>query len=311
MPASMMSAPVGSTLKVSGSSMAMVAIGPTPGSTPISVPTRHPRKHNARLLGDSAVANPSPRLPIRSNMGASIADQPRRQRNRQPEREFEHPDADRPHHPPKHDRRAPAPLVAGKSRDDDGDRSRHDQAERAHRQAEGDDRTEHEYGSANGPALEARAAFKPGVENEQRPEQAEQYGKTFRQHARTHAAERSERQLGAGPEGKDRDGDDDQAAEKILPPQQRRRRRIEIVGARHVPSCPARQRNLMPGHAPAPAWPCRRHSRRWPQLRGHLVYPHRASRPRRCGHENAAVTTKASSRAFSSHPTTNADTFRS
>jgi hypothetical protein len=62
MPASMMSAPVGSMLKVSGSSIAMVAMGPTPGSTPTSVPTRQPRKHSPRFWNDSAVENPSVRL---------------------------------------------------------------------------------------------------------------------------------------------------------------------------------------------------------------------------------------------------------
>ena len=50
MPASMISAPVGSSPKVIGSSMAMVAIGPTPGSTPISVPTRQPRKARPKIL---------------------------------------------------------------------------------------------------------------------------------------------------------------------------------------------------------------------------------------------------------------------
>src|ERR1043166_9545202 len=94
MPASMMSAPVGSTLKVSGISMAMVAIGPTPGSTPISVPTRHPTKQRKRFIGDKAVAKPSPRLPMRSNMVSSVAQQPRRQRDREPEREFEQADAE-------------------------------------------------------------------------------------------------------------------------------------------------------------------------------------------------------------------------
>ena len=42
MPASMISAPTGATLKVIGSSIAMVASGPMPGSTPISVPTETP-----------------------------------------------------------------------------------------------------------------------------------------------------------------------------------------------------------------------------------------------------------------------------
>ena len=39
-----MSAATGGTLKVIGSSMAIVASGPMPGSTPISVPTRTPMK---------------------------------------------------------------------------------------------------------------------------------------------------------------------------------------------------------------------------------------------------------------------------
>src|SRR5262249_19021945 len=222
MPASMMRAPVGSTLNVSGSSIAMVAIGPTPGSTPISVPTRQPRKHSARLLADSAVAKPSPRLPIRSNMRASIADQPRRQRNRQPERKLEQPDAEDRHHDAEHDGFAPAHLVAGEGRDDDGKRPRHDQPQRTHREAESDDGAEHEYRTAKGPALEARSALHTGVEHEQQAKQAEQHRKTFGQHAGAHAAERSERQIGARPERKGSDRDDHQAAEKILPPQQRR-----------------------------------------------------------------------------------------
>jgi hypothetical protein len=62
MPASMMSAPVGSTFSVSGISIAIVAIGPTPGSTPISVPTRQPTKPRKRFIGESAVAKPRPRF---------------------------------------------------------------------------------------------------------------------------------------------------------------------------------------------------------------------------------------------------------
>ena len=40
----MMSAETGGSTKVAGSSIAMVAIGPMPGSTPISVPRRQPTK---------------------------------------------------------------------------------------------------------------------------------------------------------------------------------------------------------------------------------------------------------------------------
>ena len=40
----MISAATGLRLKVIGSSIAIVATGPIPGSTPISVPSRHPIK---------------------------------------------------------------------------------------------------------------------------------------------------------------------------------------------------------------------------------------------------------------------------
>src|SRR3954449_6052511 len=70
MPASMMSAPVGSRPKVIGSRIAMVAIGPTPGRTPINVPTRQPAKQSARFWRPSATEKPSWRLLIRSLTGS-------------------------------------------------------------------------------------------------------------------------------------------------------------------------------------------------------------------------------------------------
>jgi len=44
MPASMISAGVGPSPKVKGSSIATVATGPMPGSTPTSVPRKQPMK---------------------------------------------------------------------------------------------------------------------------------------------------------------------------------------------------------------------------------------------------------------------------
>jgi hypothetical protein len=54
----MMTALVGFIWKVSGSSMAMVAGGPSPGSTPTTVPRKQPAKHQKRFTGVSATANP-------------------------------------------------------------------------------------------------------------------------------------------------------------------------------------------------------------------------------------------------------------
>ena len=46
--------------------MAMVATGPTPGSTPISVPRKHPMKAYIRFCIVKATLNPRDRLLMRS-----------------------------------------------------------------------------------------------------------------------------------------------------------------------------------------------------------------------------------------------------
>ena len=59
MPASMMIPASGGRKKVIGSRTAMVAVGPIPGSTPISVPSNAPSRQNPRLAGVIASLNPS------------------------------------------------------------------------------------------------------------------------------------------------------------------------------------------------------------------------------------------------------------
>src|ERR1700748_1695956 len=66
MPASMISAPTGGSPKVIGNSIAIVASGPMPGSTPISVPTSAPMRQSPRLVGVTATAKPNQRLANRS-----------------------------------------------------------------------------------------------------------------------------------------------------------------------------------------------------------------------------------------------------
>src|SRR5919108_3282603 len=87
MPASMMSAPTGSIPKVIGNNIAIVAMGPIPGSTPISVPIRAPRKHSPKFLNESATERPSPRLANKSPI--SIPQVPWRQRDWQSQHELE------------------------------------------------------------------------------------------------------------------------------------------------------------------------------------------------------------------------------
>src|SRR5688572_24886555 len=82
MPASMMSAATGGTLKVSGSSIAIVASGPMPGSTPMSVPSSTPMKQNHRFCSVSATVNPKMRL---LNSSMSVFPDPLDHRIGQPE----------------------------------------------------------------------------------------------------------------------------------------------------------------------------------------------------------------------------------
>ena len=67
MPASMISDGSGPSPKVIGSSIAMVGIGPMPGSTPISVPSRHPIKAKPRFLSVTAAPKPVARFWKTSN----------------------------------------------------------------------------------------------------------------------------------------------------------------------------------------------------------------------------------------------------
>ena len=62
-------APVGSSLKVSGSSIAIVAGGPNPGSTPITVPSTTPITHIRRLFALNATWKPCIR-PLKMSIAA-------------------------------------------------------------------------------------------------------------------------------------------------------------------------------------------------------------------------------------------------
>src|SRR5262249_185060 len=85
MPASMMMPPAGSILKVSGSSSAMVAAGPSPGMMPTMLPSRQQTKPENTLPGCSATANPC-RMPL----AISISEPEKAGRQRHAERDREH-----------------------------------------------------------------------------------------------------------------------------------------------------------------------------------------------------------------------------
>src|SRR5438093_297165 len=66
MPASMMSADTGCSAYVVGNSIAIVATGPMPGSTPINVPSSAPISAYSKLTGVSATPKPVARCPNNS-----------------------------------------------------------------------------------------------------------------------------------------------------------------------------------------------------------------------------------------------------
>src|SRR6185295_11306713 len=66
-----MKAAVGSTLKVIGRSSAMVSAGPSPGRTPIAVPSVVPTRHHIRLTGVSATTKPL-RSCAKASMSAAL-----------------------------------------------------------------------------------------------------------------------------------------------------------------------------------------------------------------------------------------------
>src|SRR5436189_6335873 len=84
----MISADTGFRLNVIGSSIAMVATGPTPGRTPISVPSRTPINAYSRLIG--VIATPKPRIRLwKRSMRASA---PGRRPHREGQRKAFHED---------------------------------------------------------------------------------------------------------------------------------------------------------------------------------------------------------------------------
>src|SRR5215831_109420 len=164
MPASMISAPTGGRPKVTGSSMVMVAMGPIPGSTPISVPTRQPRKHSPRLWRLNATEKPSARLCSSAVISERQPAGQHEDRNRKVEEAPEEPDADQGggH---RVDRQLPP---AGLGRGRPGDEHRQRTGYREPRNADGERKGHHRQGDQHG------AAHRPLPESLPLPEERQQ-----------------------------------------------------------------------------------------------------------------------------------------
>src|SRR5687768_4077410 len=117
MPASMINAVTGSKLKVIGRSMAMVAVGPMPGSTPMIVPRSTPTKQKTMLIGVKAVSKPRPRCANRSIAVASGAQPRPEQPQRQTQSETEDENAERRQTQTQRDRQRKGHATIGECRD--------------------------------------------------------------------------------------------------------------------------------------------------------------------------------------------------
>ena len=74
MPASMISAEIGGKANVTGSSMAMVAVGPRPGNTPISGAEKNTDETVKQIDRRDRGRQPETKVSERDSMDASLAD---------------------------------------------------------------------------------------------------------------------------------------------------------------------------------------------------------------------------------------------
>src|SRR5215467_13541824 len=130
MPASMMSADTGGSVKVIGSSIAIVADGPIPGSTPIRVPTSTPMKQYQRFCRLRATLKPSARWgKYCERKSIAPSSLPRPQRKRQAQLVYEQRDREHDQYDGQEEHLLPAERMPGQGADDDQNRARDHQAE--------------------------------------------------------------------------------------------------------------------------------------------------------------------------------------
>src|SRR5512140_2030906 len=214
MPASMMSADTGGSTKVAGSSIEMVAIGPIPGSTPISVPRSTPMKQYMMLLMCSATPKPSARLLSSSIFLLLASAEPDArlerldigaQRDGQLESCDEDERAEDAEDETEDDGAPQLELRAADGGEDDEQDAGEEHAEGLHHEAEEHDRAEHpEVGL---PVELRECAVFPSrlanaVEGDQQPEEEEQQPEPEREERRPHPCRSAHRvSLHEGQEG--------------------------------------------------------------------------------------------------------------
>src|SRR5665213_422748 len=138
MPANMISDAVGGRWNVIGSSMAIVATGPMPGRTPISVPTMQPISAYNRFWKESATLKPSVRLCSMSISPDSVDD-----RDVHAQADLEHEDAEDGEHDDVAGNLQDLELVAAQRGDEDECHEGREHARGLEQQREDDDADRH------------------------------------------------------------------------------------------------------------------------------------------------------------------------
>ena len=189
----------------------MVATGPMPGSTPISVPSSAPMKQNSRFCGVSATPKPKMMLLNRSigaqenghtgidslrpktNSATAPAASPNASASASPTAEFE-----------------PA------SRPEEHDRDRRDRKPgRLDQQREGDNRGKHEEKRAQMPTRGFRALRDHALDRDDAAEQHQSPAQQHRHIARPHTQRRAARIVARDPQAGDAEGREHQPGGKV------------------------------------------------------------------------------------------------
>src|SRR5262245_5794240 len=129
----MISAPTGETQNVTGRIIAIVVSGPMPGSTPIAVPIRQPKKHKPRFCQVSATPNPKMMLEKTSPMSKRRGPQ----RNGNFQRNDKDTDIGDDEDQAEQQQRGRAQVAAGEAGQHDAERERQHEPERPQQQRKG------------------------------------------------------------------------------------------------------------------------------------------------------------------------------
>src|SRR5437868_9908910 len=185
----MMRAETGSPIwKVIGSSMAMVAVAPMPGSTPIKVPRRTPMRQKSRFHSVEAVVKPRMRLSMSSILPSLLETEPRTEGAVRQVQTLAEDEIGEERHTGRQDERGERfHLHAGEGRREGGDEDGGHETHAPDRQAEENRRGKDQQHAAPGEGADGLALDARRLDEHDDAEQHQYAGEQQREIARPHA----------------------------------------------------------------------------------------------------------------------------